>query len=157
MVTHLCYAQRKEEPMSEPKTRPTDQEVEVFLAGIADDRQRRDCRTIMGLMREVTGTEPRMWGPSIVGFGQYHYRYASGREGDWPLTGFSPRKQNLTVYLAYGLEQHADLLERLGKHKVGKACLYLKSLDAVDQGALRELIRRSVDEVARANAPAEGA
>ena len=139
--------------MTEAKTRPTEQDVEQFLDGVADERQRRDCRAVAALMREVTGAEPRMWGDSIVGFGSYHYRYASGREGDWLLTGFSPRKQNLTLYLSYGVEQHGDLLARLGKHKVGKACLYLKRLDDVDQEALRELIRRSVEEAARANAP----
>ncbi|HMQ32790.1 MAG TPA: DUF1801 domain-containing protein [Chloroflexaceae bacterium] len=141
--------------MSEAKTRPTDQSVEAFLEGLADEGQRRDGRALVALMREVTGEEPRMWGPSIVGFGSYHYRYASGREGDWPLTGFSPRKQNLTLYLSYGLEGHADLLGRLGKHKLGKACLYLKRLDDADPAALRELIKRSVDELARANAPGE--
>lgn len=140
--------------MAEPKTRPTEQDVERFLDSIADERQRQDCRVVAAIMREVTGAEARMWGDSIVGFGSYHYRYASGREGDWPLTGFSPRKQNLTLYLSYGFEQHRELLQRLGRHKVGKACLYLKRLDDVDQAALRELIRRSVEEVARANAPA---
>lgn len=139
--------------MSEAKTRPTGQSVEAFLAGLADERQREDSRALIALMREITGEEPRMWGPSIIGFGSYHYRYASGREGDAPLTGFSPRKQNLSVYLAYGFERQADLLERLGKHKLGKACLYLKRLDDADPAALRELIERSVAELARANAP----
>jgi len=141
--------------MSDPKTRPTDQDVEQFLKGIADAQRRQDSRAIVEIMRDVTGEPPRMWGDSIVGFGSYHYHYASGREGDWPLAGFSPRKQNLTLYLSYGFEQHGELLERLGKHKVGKACLYLKRLDDVDQAALRELIRRSVDELIRANAPQE--
>lgn len=141
--------------MSEAKTRPTEQSVEEFLAGIADERQRADSRALVALMREVTGAEPRMWGPSIVGFGSYHYRYASGREGDWMLTGFSPRKQSLTLYLSYGLEGQEELLGRLGKHKLGKACLYLKRLDDADPAALRELIRRSVDELARANAAGE--
>lgn len=140
--------------MSDAKTRPTDQSVDQFLEAIPDERLRDDSRAVVALMREVTGVEPRIWGGSIVGFGSYHYRYSSGREGEWPLTGFAPRKQNLTLYLSYGFEQHADLLQQLGKHKLGKACLYLKRLDDVDQAALRELIRRSVDEVARANAPA---
>lgn len=142
--------------MSDMKTRPTGQDVEAFLDGIADPRRREDCRAVAALMGEVTGAEPRMWGESIVGFGTYHYRYASGREGDWPLTGFSPRKESLTLYLSYGFEQHGELLGRLGKHKLGKACLYLKRLGDVDMAALRELIARSVDEVARANAPASG-
>ena len=142
--------------MSDPKTRPTDQDVELFLDSIVDAQQRQDSRTIMELMGDVTGAAPCMWGDSIVGFGSYHYRYASGREGDWPLTGFSPRKQNLTLYLSYGFDQHSELLERLGKYKVGKACLYLKRLDDVDLTALRELIRQSVEQVTRANTPQEG-
>jgi hypothetical protein len=139
--------------MSDMKTRPTDKSVEAFLEAIPDERRREDCRAVAALMGEVTGAEPQMWGESIVGFGSYHYRYASGREGDAPLTGFSPRKDTLTIYLSYGVEQHDELLARLGKHKLGKACLYLKRLDGVDREALRELIRRSVDEIARANPP----
>jgi hypothetical protein len=96
-----------------------------------------------------------MWGESIVGFGTYHYRYASGREGDAPLTGFSPRKQNLTLYLAYGFDEHTDLLQNLGKFKTGKACLYLKRLADVDQTMLRSLIERSVEQTIRLNPPAE--
>lgn len=142
--------------MSTMKTRPTSQDVGEFLEAIADPRQREDCRTVAALMREVTGAAPRMWGESIVGFGSYHYRYASGREGDWPLTGFSPRKQNLTLYLSSDFERHSELLGRLGKHKLGKACLYLKRLEDIDMATLRELIARSVEEVVRANAPASG-
>jgi hypothetical protein len=130
--------------MAELKTKPTDQSVEEFLAGIDDAQKQADARTITALMQEITGASPKMWGASIVGFGDNHYRYASGREGDWFLVGFSPRKQNLTLYLTYGFEQHTDLLERLGNHSVGKACLYLKRLDKVDQAALRELIERAV-------------
>jgi Domain of unknown function (DU1801) len=141
--------------MSDPKTRPTGQDVEQFLESIADAQQRQDSRTIVELMSDVTGEAPRMWGDSIVGFGSYHYRYASGREGDWPIAGFSPRKQNLTLYLSYGFERHGELLERLGKYKVGKACLYLRRLGDVDPIALRELIRRSVEQVTLANAPLE--
>src|SRR5262245_6761030 len=142
--------------MSDLKTQPTDQDVELFLDSIVDAQQRQDSRTIAEIMREITGVAPCMWGSSIVGFGSYHYRYASGREGDWPLTGFSPRKQNLTLYLSYGFDQHHELLERLGKYKVGKACLYLKRLDDVDLAALREIIRQSVEQVTRANMPQEG-
>jgi len=141
--------------MSDPKTQPTDQDVELFLDSIVDAQQRQDSHTIAEIMREITGAAPRMWGDSIVGFGSYHYRYASGREGDWPLTGFSPRKQNLTLYLSYGFEQHSELLERLGKYKVGKACLYLKRLGGVDLTALREIIRQSVEHLAHANMPQE--
>jgi len=138
--------------MSEPKTRPTEQDVDAFLDAIKDAGKREDCQALAGLMREVTGAEPRMWGASIVGFGSYHYRYATRREGDAPLTGFSPRKQNLTLYLSYGLEGYTDLLQNLGKHKLGKACLYIKRLADVDQAVLRELVRRSVDDLARMNA-----
>jgi hypothetical protein len=137
--------------MSEAKTRPTDVAVDAFLAGLPEPQQ-ADSRALIALMREVTGEEPRMWGPSIVGFGSYHYRYATGREGDAPLTSFSPRKQNLTVYLSYGFEEQEELLARLGKHKLGKACLYVKRLADVDQAALRELVQQSVDELRRTNA-----
>jgi hypothetical protein len=143
--------------MSDMKTRPTEQSVDGFLEQIADERQRDDSRAVARIMGEITGAEPRMWGESIVGFGSYHYRYASGREGDWPLAGFSPRKQSLTLYLSYGLEQQGELLQRLGKHKIGKSCLYIKRLSDVDEAVLRELIRQSVDELARLNAPAGGA
>lgn len=143
--------------MTQNKTQPTDASVEQFLAGLADEAQRRDSQALVALMRDITGAEPRLWGESIVGFGTYRYRYASGREGDWPLTGFSPRKQNLTIYLSYGFERHGELLERLGKYKLGKACLYLKRLEQVDHEALRELVRRSVEEVRAANAPAGSA
>lgn len=134
--------------MAELKTKQNDQDVVSFLNGIADEARRRDCFTILELMQDVTGTAPRMWGDSIVGFGSSHYKYASGREGDWFLTGFSPRKQNLTLYLVYGFERHADLLDRLGKHSVGKACLYIKRLDDIDLPTLRELIKRSAEHLA---------
>jgi len=105
-------------------------------------------------MREVTGCEPKMWGPSIVGFGRYHYKYESGREGDWPLTGFSPRKQALTVYIMAGFRRYEELLDRLGKHKTGKSCLYLKRLEDVDLEVLRELVHESVEQVAERYAEA---
>ena len=137
--------------MSDAKTRPTDQDVGEYLEGIADARQRADCQALCALMREETGAEPQMWGTSIVGFGTYQYRYGSGRTGDWPLAGFSPRKQNTTLYLSYGLDQHDDLLAQLGKHTTGKACLYIKRLSDIDQGVLRELVRRAVAELRAAN------
>lgn len=130
--------------MAELKTRQTDQSVAAFLDAIPDEGRRADCRTVSALMREVTGEEPRMWGENIVGFGAYRYTYESGRSGEWFVCGFSPRKQNLTLYLGYDLAQHQDLLSRLGKHSTGKACLYLKSLAAADLDALRELIARTV-------------
>ena len=100
------------------------------------------------LMREITGKAPKMWGPSIVGYGDYHYRYASGREGDWLLTGFSPRKQSMTLYIMSGFDGYEDLLGRLGKHRTGKSCLYLKSLDSIDRDVLRESWLRSSSGIA---------
>ena len=102
-------------------------------------------------MREVTGAEPQMWGDSIVGFGSYHYVYASGREGDWPLTGFSPRKRNLTLYIMAGFDEYDELLSRLGKFKTGKSCLYINKLEDVDQEVLAELVKRSAEHVAATN------
>lgn len=126
--------------MADLKTRPTDASVADFLNSIADEVKRRDCFTLVEIMQSVTGAEPRMWGSSIVGFGDSHLTYASGRVGDWFWIGFSPRKQNLTLYLTYGLEENTELLSRLGKHSLGKACLYLKRLSDVDPEVLRLLI-----------------
>jgi hypothetical protein len=147
------FYSEQEAAMGELKTKPTEQEVEQFLSAIADEQQREDSRAIVSLMSEVTGAEARMWGPSIVGFGHRRYRYADGRENDWMQTGFSPRKQNLTLYITGGFDERGDLLERLGKHKVGKGCLYVKRLKDVDQGVLRELVRRSVEEPGDSAAP----
>lgn len=130
--------------MAELKTKQNDRSVERFLESIEDDRQRQDARELCTLMADVTGEEPRMWGGNIVGFGSYHYRYESGREGDWFLTGFSPRKQSLSLYIMAGFEQYEALMDRLGKHKTGKSCLYVKRLDDVDRGVLRLLIEASV-------------
>lgn len=138
--------------MAELKTQPTDQDVDRFLDSIADEQRREDCRAISEMMREASGDAPRMWGDSIVGFGRRRYRYASGREGDWFITGFSPRKQNLTLYLWYGFEQDGELLQRLGKHKIGKACLYIKRLSDLDRQALRELIDRAAERKIDASA-----
>lgn len=130
--------------MAELKTQPNDNSVEAFLDTIENEKKRRDAYAIAALMQEVTGALPKMWGPSIVGFGDYHYRYESGREGDWFLTGFSPRKQNLTLYIMAGFSRHDELMARLGKYKTGKACLYLNKLEDVDQGVLKELVEESV-------------
>lgn len=132
--------------MSELKTKQTDASVDAYLESLSDPRQREDARAIVVLMSDVSGEPPRMWGESIVGFGTYHYRYASGREGNWMRIGFSPRKQNLTIYLSSGIEQHQDLLDQLGKHKTGKGCLYIKRLADVDQVMLRQLVERSIEE-----------
>ena len=125
--------------------RPTGAPVEEFLAGVPDGPRREDARRLCATMAQITGEPPAMWGSSIIGFGAYHYRYASGRSGDSPLAGFSPRRQHLVIYLVGGFEsRHQSVLARLGPHKTGKGCLYLKRLDDVDQDVLRELINRSV-------------
>jgi hypothetical protein len=126
--------------MSDAKTIQTTASVEEFLAGVADPRRRADAIAACALMREVTGVEPAMWGPSIVGFGSYHYQYASGRQGDAPAVGLSPRKQNLTLYLMAGFQEYEELLGRLGRHTTGKSCLYLRQLSDVDEAVLRELV-----------------
>lgn len=133
--------------MAELKTKPTARSVEAFLRAVRDEARQKDCRTLVTVMRQATGAKPEMWGPSIVGFGRYHYKYASGREGDWFLAGFAPRKQNLTLYIMSGFEGAAPLLKKLGKHTTGGSCLYLKSLADLDMGALRKLVERSVTAV----------
>ncbi|RPI31712.1 MAG: DUF1801 domain-containing protein [Actinomycetota bacterium] len=138
--------------MAELKTRPSGASVEAFLQGVADEARREDCRTLLALMRRVTGAEPEMWGPSIIGFGTYHYVYASGREGDWFLTGFSPRKRDLTLYIMAGFSAYDDLLARLGPHKTGKSCLYVKRLGDLDLEALEALVVASVKHMREAYA-----
>jgi hypothetical protein len=129
----------------EPAMRRTGASVEDFLAGVPDEQRREDARRLCAMMAQVTGEPPVMWGTSIIGFGAYHYRYASGREGDSALAGFSPRRPHLVIYLVGGFEsRHQSVLARLGPHTTGKGCLYLKRLDDVDQDVLRELIDRSV-------------
>jgi hypothetical protein len=130
--------------MAEPKTRPTNESVEKFVNGIADEQRRKDCFRVLEIMKAVTRVEPAMWGTSIVGFGRHNYKYESGTKGEWFLVGFSPRKQDLTLYLMSGLERHKDLLTKLGKHKTGRACLYIKKLDDVDLSTLKTLIKQSV-------------
>jgi hypothetical protein len=132
--------------MAELKTRPTDDDVESFLQSVPEPAQ-SDCRELVVLMRAATGAEPVMWGSSIVGFGSVHYRYASGREGDWFSVGFSPRKKSLTLYLSDGVDRHAEQLQRLGTHSTGKGCLYITRLADVDREVLAELIG-SVGEAA---------
>ena len=130
--------------MAELKTVVNDADVEAFIDSVENPRRREDARRLLKLMCEVTGEAPKMWGASIVGFGSYHYRYASGREADWMLTGFSPRKQNLVAYIMPGFSGTAELLAKLGKHRTGKSCLYLNKLDDVDMEVLAELVRESV-------------
>lgn len=130
--------------MAELKTKLNEASVEAFLAKIEDEKKRQDAQAINALMQQVTGYEAKMWGDSIIGYGTYHYKYASGREGDWMLAGFSPRKQNLTLYIMSGFEDYDALLAKLGKHTTGKACLYIKKLEDVDLNVLRELVKQSV-------------
>ncbi len=135
--------------MAELKTKPNEQSVAKFLKGIADKQTREDCFTILEIMKQITKAEPKMWGSSIVGFGNYHYKYESGREGDWFLTGFSPRKQNLTLYIMPGFSQYDELMKKLGKHKTGKSCLYIKTLADVNLPTLKKLIQESVKHTSK--------
>lgn len=137
--------------MAELKTKKNAESVQAFLDGIEDEQRRADCQKLAVIMEQITKDEPTMWGDSIVGFGSYHYKYASGREGDWFLAGFSPRKQNLTMYIMAGFEGAEELMEKLGKYKTGKSCLYAKSLDDLHMPTLKKLIRQSVKHVAKHN------
>ncbi len=136
--------------MAEVKTKKNDQSVEEFLDRVGDAKKREDSYKILNLMKQVTGEKPVMWGDSMIGFGSYHYKYESGREGDWFLTGFSPRKQNLTLYIMSGFSKYDDLMQKLGTYKTGKACLYIKTLDDVDTEVLKELVMLSVKYIAGA-------
>ena len=126
------------------KTVPTAANVDAFIDAVEDPRKREDSRAIAAMMAEVTGAPARMWGSSIVGFGSYHYRYASGREGDFMETGFSPRKRALTLYIMAGFSDYGELLAKLGKHTTGRSCLYIKRLADIDQDVLREMVAQSV-------------
>lgn len=133
--------------MAENKTKPTKLSVDKFIAGVKDESIIKDCYTIIDLMKSVTKKEPVMWGSSIIGFDSYHYKYDSGREGDMCISGFSPRKQNLTIYLMIGLEKQKENLKKLGKCKTSKACLYIKSLKDVDVKVLKKMIETSYKEM----------
>ena len=137
--------------MAEAKTQRTKRSVNAFLKAIPDEQKRKDAFVLVDIMRKATKAEPAMWGSSIVGFGTYRYKYASGREGEWPLTGFSPRKQNLTLYIMSGFEEYDELLKSLGKFKTGKACLYIKQLDDIDLPTLRKLVKQSVQHMKKTN------
>ena len=136
-------------PTYDAKTKPTEVSVDEFLSSVPDDANRADAIRLREMMEEISGEAAIMWGPSIIGFGRYHYRYDSGHEGDASAIGFSPRASNLTIYVVGGYEGHADVLGRLGKHKIGKSCLYIKRLSDIDESALRELIQISIDNAAR--------
>ena len=129
------------------KTKKNPTSVKQFIDAVAHEGRREDARKVLKLMEEVTGEKGAMWGDSIVGFGSYHYCYESGREGDWFLTGFSPRKANLTLYIMSGFDKYDELLAKLGKYKTGKACLYINKLDDVDVKVLRRLIKESVAHI----------
>lgn len=133
--------------MAENKTKQTNASVDKFINSLKDETEREDCYKIIKIMKSITKEEPKMWGPSIIGFGTYHYKYASGREGDMCITGFSPRKQNITIYLMPSIEKQKTLLEKLGKFKTSKVCLYIKSLKDVDVKILKEMIANSVKEM----------
>lgn len=137
--------------MAENKTRPTDTPVSEFLDNVDHKTRRQDSFELLEMMEEITGEKPVLWGTSIVGFGSHHYRYESGREGDMPLIGFSPRKSSMTLYIMPGFDDYDDLLSKLGKHKIGKACLYINKLADVDDEVLRRLIRRSYDHMKETN------
>ena len=138
--------------MAELKTKVNDASVDKFLQGVKDEQVREDCYQILDIMQKATKAEPKMWGTSIVGFGSYHYKGKSGREGDWMLTGFSPRKQNLTLYIMPGFDEYQELLEKLGKHTTGVSCLYIKRLEDVDKKVLKEIVSKSVKKMKQSNA-----
>lgn len=133
--------------MSELKTKPSDQSVEAFINAIEPEWKRTDALVILELMQRVSGKEPKMWGDAMVGFGSYHYKYETGREGDWFLTGFSPRKANLSIYIVGGFDGQEDLLADLGKHKKSVGCLYVKKLSDIDVNVLKKMIERSITTV----------
>ena len=130
--------------MAELKTKKNEASVSDFIDSIKDEQARKDCLELLKMMKQATKSEPKMWGTSMVGFGDYRYKYASGREGDWFMVGFSPRKQNLTLYLMGGLDPHKALLKKLGKHTTGVGCLYIKRLEDVDKTTLKTIITEGV-------------
>jgi len=137
--------------MAELKTKKNDASVDKFLNSVKDEKKRQDSYTILKLMKQVTKAEPKMWETSIIGFGSYHYKYASGREGDWFVTGFSPRKQNLTLYIMSGFSKYPELMKKLGKYKTGKSCLYINKIEEIDIKTLKELIKQSVAYLKKLN------
>lgn len=130
--------------MAKPKTKPTKQTVAAFLKTVTDAQKREDAGTVIEIMRAATKADPVMWGTSIIGFGSYRYKYATGREGDWPIIGLSPRKQNLTIYIMQGFAERDALMAKLGKHSTGSSCLYIKRLSDIDLPTLKKLITLSV-------------
>ena len=137
--------------MAELKTQKNDASVKGFLNTIDNEKRKRDSFVVLDLMEKITGAQPSMWGPSIVGFGSFRYKYANGRTADWFLTGFSPRKQSLTLYIMSGFSKYNEILKRLGKYKTGKSCLYINKLEDIDMVVLEELITSSVTHMAKAS------
>lgn len=133
--------------MPEAKTKPTKVSVAKFIASVPDERRRAEARTMLKVMKAATGKRAVMWGPSIIGYGSYNYKYASGHEGKWCLAGFSPRKAAMTVYIMAGFKEFGPLLKKLGPHKKSVGCLYLKRLDGIDLKVLEQMIRKSVAAV----------
>lgn len=133
--------------MADQKTLPTETDVATFLSNVDNKRRQADAMVLLEMMRRITGQEPKMWGPTIVGFDSYHYKYESGREGDSFISGFSPRKANLAIYITPGFEAYGDLLDRLGKYKSTVSCLYINKLDDVDLEVLEELVARAYSDM----------
>ena len=130
--------------MSDLKTKQNENSVDDFISNIEDPEKKRASRQILEILKNISKKKPKMWGDSIIGFGNYHYKYATGREGDWMRIAFSPRKQNLTLYIMDGFDEYCELLEKLGKYKTGKSCLYIKKLQDIDINILKELVKKSL-------------
>lgn len=133
--------------MSELKTKPGKKSVKRFLNALGNEKRKQDAYVLLDLLQELSGKPAVLWGDSIVGFGSYHYKYATGREGDWPITGFSPRKQNLSIYVMLGFSRYQALMDKLGKYKTGKSCLYVNKLEDIDMAILKKLLKRSVADM----------
>lgn len=133
--------------MAELKTKLNDADPKAFIESVKDEKRKADAYEVLEMMTRITGEKPKMWGPSIIGFGSYHYKYASGREGDWMLTGFSPRKTALTIYIMPGFERYEELMGKLGKYKTGKSCLYIKKLEDANREVLEELVKKSLEHI----------
>lgn len=133
--------------MAELKTKRTNSSVKAFIDKLPDENYRKDCQALVRMMKEASKAEPKMWGPSIIGFGDYRYKYASGRENDWFVIGFSPRKLDLTLYLMTGFAQYDTLMAKLGKHKTSKHCIHIKRLSDIDPAVLQKLISTSVKDL----------
>jgi len=133
--------------MAELKTKKNDAPVENFLSSIKEEQKRKDAFLLLEIIKEVTGEQPKMWGSSIIGFGDFHYEYGSGRTGEWFITGFSPRKQNITMYFCAGVEPLAAYMKNLGKYKTGVGCLYFQKLADVDTAALKEMLKKNMERV----------